>query len=66
MMNNGWKDDNTYSRFVKIYSQGDFEVIIDKVAGVNDLRYLSGSFSGSGEIPPRGGDYAWGDASSSG
>ena len=51
---------------MKIYAQSDFEVIVDKVTGVNYLRYQSGSFSGSGSIPPGGGDYAWGDASSSG
>lgn len=71
-MDNSWTYNNIYSRFVKIYAQSDFEVIVDKVTGVNYLRYQSGSisgggsFSGSGSIPPGGGDYAWGDTSSRG
>ena len=40
-MNNSWTYNNTYSRFVKIYAQSDFEVIVDKVTGVNYLRYQS-------------------------
>lgn len=65
-MDNSWTYNNIYSRFVKIYAQSDFEVIVDKVTGVNYLRYQSGSFSGSGKISSGGGDYTSGSSSSSG
>ena len=45
-MDNSWTYNNIYSRFVKIYAQSDFEVIVDKVTGVNYLRIRADPFQG--------------------